>query len=80
MTTIKKVLKLRVTLACQCLPQEFGIFHVIWNLTEACFAPAGSGAQRLQLPEPKQREPMRMVLSGHQLFGTFALPLSNCAA
>ena len=75
-----KKCRFRVTLACQSLPQKFGIFHANGKMTEACVAPAGSALQRLQIPEPKQREPVRMPLSRHQLLGTFALPLSDSAA
>ena len=70
----------RVTLACQSLPHKFGIFRANGNTTEAGVAPAGSGPQKLRLPKPKQREPMRVSLSRHQLLGTFSHPLSNSAA
>ena len=47
---------------------------------EACFTSGGSSPQRLRLPEPKQREPMRMRLTRHQLLGTLARPIRNPAA
>ena len=59
---------------------------IIWDIvygrgmTEAYLTSAGSGAKRLRLPKPKQREPMWVSLTRHQLFGAFAHQLSNSAA
>ena len=56
------------------------MFRVNGELAGTCFTPVGSGPQRLRLPEPKQREPMRMLVICHQLLRTFAHTLRNPAA